>query len=131
MTSRAIDLAPYSDDRGHLVSLSGRIDLPFEIKRVFYIYRNAEGLPRAGHAHLAMTELLISVNGSCLAHIEDRAGQRTIALDRPNRGLVLEPMTWLDLTDFSPDCVLLVLADQGHLPDRAITDLDMFRQALR
>lgn len=131
MTSRAIDLSPYSDDRGHLVSLSGRIDLPFEIKRVFYIYRNADGLPRAGHAHPAMTQLLISVHGSCLARIEDRTGQRAIILDSPDRGLVLEPMTWLDLTDFSPDCVLLVLADDAHVPDLAINDLSAFREALR
>lgn len=128
--SRVIEFTANSDPRGHLLALNSGIEIPFEIRRVFYIYGNASGLARAGHAHVATTELLISVHGSCVARIEDKAGQRCVSLDRPERGLLLHPMTWLDLTDFSRDCVLLVLADTGYLPNQALTDLDEFRRRL-
>lgn len=129
--SRLIELPAHSDARGSLIALTGGVDVPFEIERVFYIYGNAARLPRAGHAQAVTTELLISVHGSCRAQIEDAAGQRSAMLDRPDLGLLLAPMTWLELTDFTADCVLLVLADSGYLPGQAITELGEFRRRLR
>lgn len=129
--SGIIEFTAHSDQRGRLVALTGGGEVPFQIKRVFYIYGNKGGLPRAGHAHEVTTELLVGLHGSCRAVIEDESGRRTVTLDRPDRGFLLEPMTWLELTDFTPDCVLLVLADAEYLPHTTINDLNEFRERVR
>lgn len=123
-------LAPlprHSDARGHLVALTGEADVPFVIRRVFWIYGNAAGRDRAGHASTVTTELLVCVSGSCRARIEGPAGEEEVLLDRPDTSLLVPPGTWLDLFDFTPDCVLLVLTDTEYRPDASVTSRTAFR----
>lgn len=126
--SDVIRLARHSDARGHLVAVSSGAEVPFEIRRVFWIYGNVDDRMRAGHASATTTELLVSVAGSCRARVDGPAGARTVELDRPDASLLVPPMTWLVLSDFSPDCVLLVLADTDYDPGSAIVSPDRFRE---
>nr|WP_246414490.1 FdtA/QdtA family cupin domain-containing protein [Microbacterium thalassium] len=112
----------HSDDRGHLVAVTGGLDVPFEVRRVFWIFGNDRGLPRAAHAHPETTELLVCVAGSCRVGLEWDGGRLDAVLDRPDASLVVPPMTWVDLSDFTADCVLLVLADTPYDPGAVITD---------
>lgn len=128
--SRIIELTTHADSRGCLVALHERVEVPFAIKRVFYIFGNTSGLPRAAHAHAETSELLICVHGRCTVRCEDRSGRAEVVLDRPDKALFIAPMTWLELTDFTSDCVLLVLADSEYRPDLTITDHDAFRAGL-
>ena len=120
-------LTRHSDARGHLVSLTSQVDVPFVIRRVFWIYGNAAGSDRAGHASTVTTELLVCLAGSCRARTEGPDGEDDVVLDRPDAALLVPPGTWLDLSDFTPDCVLLVLTDTDYRPDATITS----RAALR
>src|SRR3954470_16473578 len=95
----------HSDARGHLVAVTAGVEVPFDIKRVFWIFGNTAGLPRAGHASSTTTELLVTVAGSCRATIDGPAGSHAVTLDRPDDSLLVPPMTWLELSDFSADCV--------------------------
>ena len=124
-----LPLVRHSDARGHLVSLTVGVEVPFAIRRLFYIFGNTAGLPRGGHAHASATQLLISVAGSCRATIEDASGIRTAVLDRPDIGVIVPPMTWIRLTDFTPDCVLLVICDQEYRGE-AITDRAAYDEAI-
>lgn len=117
-------LVRHSDERGHLVSVTAGAEVPFDIRRVFWIYGNAHGRDRACHASATTTELLVSVAGSCRAVLEDADGVHTVLLDRPDASLLVPPLTWLVLTDFTPDCVLLVLADTEYDPASAIVSRD-------
>ena len=112
-----IDLPRHSDDRGHLVALTGSREVPFEIRRVFYIFGNTAARDRAGHASRVTSELLVALHGSVRAVVDDGLGEGLdVVLDRPDRALAIGPMTWIELTGFSPDCVLLVLADTEYDP---------------
>lgn len=115
-------LRRHTDERGHLVAVGAGTETPFEVRRVFWIYGNTAALPRAGHANAHTTEMIVCVAGSCRAIVTGDAGPRPYTLDSPDTGLVLPPMTWLDLVDFTPDCILVVLADTPYSPDDAITD---------
>lgn len=115
-------LARHSDDRGHLVAVTSGVDVPFPVRRVFWIYGNTDGRTRAGHANARTTEMLVCVAGACRATLEDAAGARTHALDRPDKAVIVPPATWLDLTDFTADCVLLVLTDTDYSAADAITE---------
>ena len=117
----------HSDARGHLVAATAGENVPFEIRRVFWIFGNTGGLPRAGHASTRTTELLISVAGSCRATLDGPSGVHVVTLDRPDDSLLVPPMTWLDLSDFTADCVLLVLADTEYAVENSITSLDSLR----
>ncbi len=117
-----VDLPRYSDERGHLVAVTAGEQVPFAVRRVFWIFGNQRALPRAAHAHPTTTELLVCVAGACRVRMAWAGGQREIVLDRPDASVLVPPMTWLELTDFTPDCVLLVLADTPYDPHSAITD---------
>ncbi len=115
------------DDRGQLVAIESNIDVPFEIKRIFYIYGTKEGIPRGNHAHYKIKQYLISVAGSCKVTLEDGKGSSsTYDLDQPNKGLFQDSLIWGKMHDFSEDNVLLVFADDYYLKEDYITNYDEF-----
>lgn len=132
MATELIDLPRHSDDRGHLVCLTGGREAPFEIRRVFYIFGNTAGRDRAGHANRLTSELLVALHGSLRVVVDDgREAESEVVLDRPDRALVVRPMTWLRLTDFSTDCVLLALADTEYDPADRIDHRPAFLAGVR
>ena len=122
-----VSLAVRGDDRGSLIALEGRsAQVPFDIARVYYVFATAVGIDRGFHAHHALRQLAIAVSGSCTMFLDDGRETREVRLDRPDLGLVIGPMVWREMRDFSADCVLLVLADAKYDEADYIRDYDMF-----
>ncbi len=99
------------DERGSLISLENNKNIPFEIKRVYYIFDTKSNVRRGFHAHKNLKQVLIAVSGSCKVLLDDGKSKQEILLDNPQTGLLIESMIWREMFDFSSDCVLMVLAD--------------------
>jgi len=110
------------DHRGQLVAIESNKDVPFEIKRVFYIYGTENNVPRGRHAHHKTQQYLICLNGSCRVTLDDGYEKKTYDLNRPYIGLLQKELIWGEMHHFSYDCVLLVLASEVYLKDDYITD---------
>ena len=105
---------PHGDDRGQLVAIEAMKDLPFEIKRVYYIYDTLEDVRRGFHAHKCLQQILICVSGSCKIHLDDGTDTAEVLLDKPYEGLYISNNMWREMYDFSEGAVLLVLASQHY-----------------
>lgn len=124
--ARLIELTPNGDERGHLVVLEGGKDIPFEIKRVFYIYGSDPDVVRGSHANHKSEFFLINVSGTSKVRVDYGGHQEVFHLDRPHIGVYIPDMLWKDMYDFSRDSVLLVLASTPYEPDEYIRDLDAY-----
>lgn len=103
------------DERGNLVVIEGEgMDIPFDIKRVFYIYGSDDTVVRGQHANRETEFLLVNVGGRSKVRIDNGTETTVIELDRPGMGLYLSPMLWKDMYDFSPDSILLVLCSRHY-----------------
>ena len=117
------------DERGRLVVVEGGQDIPFEIKRVFYMYGSDPDVVRGKHANRRSEFILINVAGSSKVRVIDRSGnEMVISLNHPHTGVYLPAMVWKDMYDFSPDSVLLVLSNEHYDPNEYIRDFDEFRR---
>ena len=115
------------DERGRLVVVEGEQDIPFEIKRVFYIYGSDTHVIRGKHANRRTEFVLINVAGTSKVRITDPSGnEMVISLTHPHTGIYLPAMVWKDMYDFSPDSVLLVLCSEHYDPDEYIRDFDEY-----
>lgn len=115
------------DERGHLVIVEGMQDVPFEIKRIFYIYGSDASVVRGQHANRRTEFVLINVAGQSKVKVLDGKGNEAVfSLNRPHTGIYLPTMVWKDMYDFSPDSVLLVLASEHYDPNEYIRDYELF-----
>lgn len=105
---------PHGDERGQLVAIEAMKDLPFEVKRVYYIFDTLPGVRRGFHAHRNLQQILICVHGSCKVLLDNGYEQENILLDKPWEGLYISNDTWREMYDFSDGAVLLVLASQHY-----------------
>ena len=126
-----IDLEIRGDDRGSLIALEESYNTPFAIKRVYYIFGTKEGVRRGYHAHKELKQLAICVSGSCKFHLDDGKEKKEISLESPDRGLLIEGLVWREMYDFSPDCVLLVLASEHYDEDDYIRDYNKFLEEIK
>ena len=126
-----VDFSPLGDERGSLVALESNSSVPFDIKRVYYIFGTKEGVSRGFHAHRHLKQLAVCVTGSCRFVLDDGLSREDIVLDDSTKGLVIEDLTWREMHDFSPDCVLLVLASEYYDEDDYIRDYDEFLRAVK
>ena len=104
----------HGDDRGQLVAIETMKDIPFEVKRVYYIYDTLPGVRRGFHAHLELAQLLLCVHGSCKIHLDNGFDTAEVLLDKPNEGLYISNDMWREMYDFSDGAVLLVLASRHY-----------------
>ena len=119
------------DDRGHLVIVEGGIDVPFEIKRAFYIYGSDADVVRGCHANRKSEFVLINVAGNSKVKVKDGEGNEAIfCLNRPHTGIYLPTMVWKEMYDFSEDSVLLVLASEHYDPEEYIRDYEEFERVI-
>jgi dTDP-4-dehydrorhamnose 3,5-epimerase-like enzyme len=109
MRHKLIDLPLRSDKRGNLVFAQESDQIPFAVKRIFYIYDIPRGGSRAGHAHRQQHQYLIVLSGSCRVRIDDGRDRTEVRLDSPQVALYAPPLLWLDIDDFSAGSVCLVL----------------------
>lgn len=119
------------DERGQLIVIESGVNIPFDIKRVFYIYGTQANVPRGQHSHCKTKQYLIAVNGSCKVTLDDGQRKETYELNHPNIGLFQDAMVWGTMHDFSDDCVLLVFADQYYSESDYIRSYEDFKQALK
>lgn len=121
-----IPLQMHGDERGSLVALEETKNVPFEIKRVYYMFNTQDGIRRGFHAHKNLIQLAIPVRGACKFLMDDGHERLDIILDNPASGLLIEPMMWHEMYDYSEDCVLLVLANDHYDESDYIRNYDEF-----
>ena len=127
MNVQMLEFPQHGDDRGHLVVVEGQKDIPFDIKRVFYIYGSVPDVVRGCHANRKSEFVLINVAGQSKVRARDGLGNEAVfSINRPHTGLYLPKMIWKDMYDFSPDSVLLVLSSEAYDPGEYIRDYDAF-----
>lgn len=117
---------PHGDDRGMLVALEEFNDIPFRIKRVYYMYDTKEGIVRGKHAHKSLEQILVCIHGSCKVRLDNGKEQKVVHLEKPYEGLYIANNMWREMFDFSPDAVLLVFASEVYNESDYIRDYDEF-----
>ncbi len=117
---------PHGDDRGQLIALEELKDIPFQIKRVYYMYDTGAGVVRGKHAHKSLEQILICVAGSCKIKLDNGREKKVVLLEKPYEGLYVANNMWREMYDFSPDAVLMVLASQLYDEGDYIRDYDEF-----
>ena len=114
MEIKKYQFPPHGDDRGQLVAVEMLKDIPFEVKRVYYIYDTLPGVRRGFHAHRNLQQILICVHGSCKIHLDNGTDTAEVLLDKPSEGLYISNDMWREMYDFSDGAVLLVLASEYY-----------------
>lgn len=122
---------PHGDERGQLIAIEEMKDLPFEIKRVYYIYDTLPGVRRGFHAHRNLQQILVCVHGSCKVLLDNGYEQETVTLDKPCDGLYISNDTWREMYDFSEGAVLLVLASEHYDEADYIRNYEDFLKMVR
>ena len=123
---KTINFQPLGDERGSLVALEGNKSVPFDIKRVYYIFGTKEGVSRGFHAHRNLKQVAVCVTGSCRFVLDNGKQREEVVLDKSTTGLLINDLTWREMYDFSPDCVLMVLASEYYDELDYIRDYDKF-----
>ena len=123
---KVVSLPKISDPRGNLTFLEGGNHIPFEIKRVFYLYDVPTEESRGAHAHRELHQFLICLSGSFDVALDDGEFQAKIHLNRPWKGLLVPPLIWAAEVNFDPGSVCLVLASEPYCPDDYIRDYTEF-----
>lgn len=116
----------HGDNRGMLISLEEYNDIPFEIKRVYYMYDTKEGVHRGFHAHKFLEQILICIHGSCKVLLDNGKEKKIISLEKPYEGLYVPNNMWREMYDFSEDAVLMVLASEVYKEEDYIRDYNEF-----
>lgn len=130
--ARMLEFSQKGDERGHLVIVEGMQDIPFDIKRIFYIYGSDKSVVRGQHANKKSEFVLINVAGTSKVRVKDGMGNEAVySLNRPHTGIYLPKMVWKDMYDFSEDSVLLCLASEHYDATEYIRDYDEFVEIVR
>jgi len=119
------------DSRGSLIAIEQFREVPFEIKRIYYIFDTKSGVSRGFHAHKNLEQVIICVKGSCVIHTDNGCKRERIQLENPRDGLHIRGMVWREMHDFSHDCVLVVLASQYYEEDDYIRSYEQFISEVR
>ena len=131
MITKLEEFKVLGDHRGQLVALEANRQIPFDVKRVFYIFGTQEGVSRGNHSHYKTKQFLVAVNGSCKVTLDDGYNKETFNLNKPNLGLFQDALIWGTMHDFSSDCVLMVLANEYYDASDYITDYDKFLKEVK
>lgn len=129
---KIVEFADLGDERGNLVVIEGEgRDIPFDIKRVFYIYGSDSEVVRGQHANRETEFLMVNVGGTSKVRIDNGYEQEIVELNRPGMGLYLPTMLWKDMYDFSPDSILLVLASKHYDAKEYIRDYNDYLEEIK
>lgn len=131
MTHKVINMPTITDHRGSLISIEPMNQIPFEIKRIFYIFNNSDNQPRGMHAHRGDKQFLFCPSGSVSIHLTNGIDNDIILLDSPEKGLLVETMVWLEMHNFSEDCSLMVISSEMFNESDYIRDYDSYIREVR
>lgn len=126
-----IDFKPLGDERGSLVALESERSIPFKIERVYYIFGTKDRVSRGYHAHRNLKQVAVCVTGSCRFILDDGFERQEVVLDSSTKGLLIEGLIWREMHDFTPDCVLMVLASDYYDENDYIRDYHQFVKEAR
>lgn len=127
MIPKLINFKPLGDERGSLIAIEAEKSVPFEVRRVYYIFDTKEGVERGFHAHKSLNQVAVAVTGSCDMVLDDGECETSVLLDSSQTGVLIEPNVWHYMKNFSSDCVLLILADQHYDESDYIRNYDLFK----
>jgi dTDP-4-dehydrorhamnose 3,5-epimerase-like enzyme len=127
MNIQLLPLQIHGDSRGSLISLEDHKNVPFDIRRIYYMFGTQEGVSRGYHAHKSLRQMVIAVRGSCQFVLDDGRERVTVTLNNPAQGLVVEEMIWREMHQFSEDCVLVVLANAHYDESDYIRNYEEFK----
>jgi dTDP-4-dehydrorhamnose 3,5-epimerase-like enzyme len=128
---RIIDLPKISDPRGSLTFIEGNNHIPFDIKRVYYLYDVPGGADRGAHGHYKLQQLIVAMSGSFDIILDDGFDTKKIHMNRSYYGLYISPLMWREITNFSSGAVLMVLASEVYDESDYFRDYEQFVQAAR
>jgi dTDP-4-dehydrorhamnose 3,5-epimerase-like enzyme len=131
MNYKMLKFQVMGDDRGNLISLEEQKNIPFKVKRVYYIYGTKKGVTRGKHAHPNLRQVAVCVKGKCKFLLDDGKNNKTIELSSPDVGLYIGKNIWREMVDFSPDCVLIVLANDYYNEKEYIRNYQDFLKSLK
>ena len=120
----------HGDYDGSLVALEKGADFPFDIKRVYYIWGTSKNAIRGKHAHKKLEQVIVCTSGSCDFILDDGHERTTVHLDKPSQGLHIKSNIWREFTNFSPDCVVMVLASEHYDESDYIRNYQTFLQEI-
>ena len=128
---RLLEWKDLGDERGNLVVVEGNMDIPFEIKRIFYLYGSDDTVVRGQHANRLSEFVMINVSGTSKVKVDNGEESRVIELNRPRMGLYLKNNIWKDMYDFSADSILLVLASEHYDESEYIRDYQEYLRFIK
>ena len=123
---KLLNFQSLGDERGGLVSLEQQKNIPFDIKRIYYLFNTEANVARGFHAHIALQQVAICVKGSCRFTLDDGENRETVILNSPHIGLYIGSNQWREMHDFSNDCVLMVIASELYDESDYIRNYDEF-----
>ncbi|GMN89706.1 sugar 3,4-ketoisomerase [Francisella sciaenopsi] len=126
MSIKMLKFNAIGDERGSLISLEQNKIIPFDIKRMYYIFDTKSDVRRGFHAHRNLQQVLICVSGSCKILVDNGSEKEVISLKSPDEGLLISGLVWREMFDFSADCVLVVLANEFYNENDYIRDYKTF-----
>ena len=129
--ARIVNLRKISDPKGNLTPIEGSIDVPFDIRRVYYTYDIPGGESRGGHAHRRIQEFVVAASGSFEVSLFDGTDRESYYLNRSYYGLLIPELVWRELTNFSSGSVCLVLASDHYEESEYVRDYEEFKELAR
>lgn len=126
-----LDFTVHGNHQGSLVALEKGEDFPFEIKRVYYIWGTDEKVVRGKHAHRKLEQVIVCTSGSCDFILDNGKEREVVRLDNPAQGLYIKNNIWREFTNFSRDCVVMVLASEHYTEADYIRDYDVFLKEIK
>lgn len=131
MKYELIRFVSHGDDRGQLIAIENKKNIPFDIKRIYYIYSTEENAHRGFHAHKSLDQVLICIHGSCTILMDDGQNKQEVVLNNPSEGLYLNNCIWREMYNFSKDAVLLVLASDYYNEEDYIREYSKFLEYIK
>lgn len=123
---KIINFPVLTDNRGSLISLEAFNHIPFDIKRVYYIFDTKKSISRGFHAHVNTKQVIICLSGSCRFILDDGKLRDEIILNSPSKGILIDKLIWREMHDFSQNCILIILASEVYNNDDYIRDYNKF-----
>lgn len=130
MYYKVYDLVDTGDDKGGLIPFERGMNVPFEVRRTFYIFNTRPGTSRGNHANRNSQFVLVVISGSCNVKIDNGIEQSVVTLNRPNQALWLDKMVWKEMYDFSYNAILLVLSNEKYDENEYIRDYEDYQVVL-